>query len=120
MATYVTKVVERVDTVISYPSGTGVLTAYSYVAADEVLRHFIGSLSFVNITAGKNMTITVTENIGGAGVRTIDSKAYLVGTDPDPHFDFNSFGSITITAQIDISEGISRNIPRAIIVQNAL
>jgi hypothetical protein len=102
----------------TYLAGVAEQDAYEFITTDDLDRRFAGSFDLdANITAAKIMTVRVKEQIDGANYRTIDSKTYTVGTDPNPHFDFVSFRTCKVTLQIDITEGVDRAIPRSVSVR---
>lgn len=103
----------------TYNAGVAEETAFTYTNADNNLKRFVGSLDFTaNITAAKIMTVRVKEEVDGATLRIIDSQTYTVGTDPNPHIDFVSFRDVTVTIQINLTEGVNRDVPRSIAVKD--
>lgn len=102
----------------TYLAGVAEQDAFVYTATDNLDRRIVGSFDLdAHITAAKIMTVRVKEMIDGANYRTIDSKTYIVGTDPAPHFDFLTFRTCKVTLKIDITEGVDRAIPRSVSVR---
>ena len=99
-----------------YASGIAKTELFAWVNTG-IVKQVVGTLYLYNFTAAKIMTITIEELDGGL-YRIIDSKAYTIGTDPNPHFEFFSSRSFKIYATLNITEGVNRNIPKTITILN--
>ena len=96
-------IVERTTTAFSYLVAGGKQDAYIYTASGTGAKRMVGTLFLKNFTAARKITVTV-EEYDGAAYGIVDSVQYTVGTDPNPHFDFQSSNSMKVTMTIDIVE----------------
>jgi len=99
-----------------YASGVAKTELFAW-ANSGIVKQVVGTLYLYNFTAAKIVTISIEELDGGV-YRPIDSKAYTIGTDPNPHFEFFSSRSFKIYATLNITEGVGKNIPKTITILN--
>lgn len=112
--------VEHEDDDYGYGVGTDEQDAFIYNNTDGKDKRIVGRLSLRNFTADRVITIRVKEKINGVDWELVDDPTeYVVGTDPAPCFDLMTHNSFKITAQINTTEAVLKNIHRKISVWNS-